>query len=129
MKRTFLVAVVVALVSGFIMTGCGKPTPAAAPAAQQLDIGVASPLTGTMAFLGGESINGILMAIEDQNAHGGVTIGGQNYMLNPIQRDTKADLIVAKSVAEELVFDKKVKIISGPFQSDAVGMQSCYRAE
>ncbi len=130
--RKFVIPILgVLLLAAMLVGGCVKPAPAPAPsapapapAAQQLDIGVASPLTGTMGFLGGEVSNSILMAIEDQNAKGGVTIGGQKYVINPIQRDTKADIVAAKSIAEELIFDKKVKIISGPFQADAVGMQA-----
>ncbi len=111
--------------------GCATPAPApastATPApapAQQLDIGDCSPLTGTMAFLGNQTINGNLLAIDDQNAKGGVTIGGQKYTINPIVRDTKADVVVAKTVAEELVYDKKVKVITGPFLADGVGIQT-----
>ncbi len=129
MKKVILAAILAVLVSGLILVGCAAPaqaptTQTPGPTAKQLDVGVCSPLTGTMAFLGNQTVNAILLAIEDQNAKGGVTIGGQKYLINPIQRDTKADLVVAKSVAEELVFDKKVKVISGPFQADAVGIQA-----
>jgi hypothetical protein len=58
--------------------------------------------------------NAVLMVIDDQNAEGGVTIAGRKYMLNPIIRDTKFDLLVGKSVTEEL-FDKGVKAIAGTF--------------
>ncbi len=130
MKKVLLSLLLLVLVVGIALMGCAKPaptpapTPTPAPAAQQLPIGVCSPLTGPMAFLGNQTINGTLLTIEDQNAKGGVTIAGQKYMLNPIIRDTKADLVVSKSIAEELIFDKKVKIIIGPFQADAIGMQT-----
>ncbi len=130
MKKMLLAAVVGALLSGLILGGCAKPSAAPAPSApapapeQSLSIGVASPLTGTMAFLGTEITNGISLAIDDQNAKGGVTIGGQKYVIKPILQDTKADLVVAKSIAEDLIYNKKVKIIAGPFMGDAVGIQA-----
>ena len=111
------------------MVGCAKPAPstgpAPAPAAPQtLDIGVAAPLTGPAANLGESINNAALMAIEDQNDQGGVTIAGQKYVLNPVIRDTKFDLLVGKYIAEELIFDKKVKVIVGPSVADSVGAQS-----
>ncbi len=63
------------------------------------------------------------MAIDDQNKQGGVTIGGQKYTINPIIRDSKNDLVLGKSMAEELIFDKGVKVIAGPFVFDAIGVQ------
>lgn len=130
MKKIAFSMLIILMVAGLVASACAAPapastpTPALAPAAQQLDIGVCSPLTGPMAFLGNQTINGTLLTIEDQNAKGGVTIGGQKYMLNPIVRDTKHDVVTARSIAEELIFDKKVKIIIGPFLSDGVGMQT-----
>ena len=89
-----------------------------------LDIGVATPLTGPAAHIGTNMKNAILMAIEDQNAQGGVKIAGERYLLNPIILDTKKDAAVGKAVAEQLVYDKKVKVIVGPFIDDSIGVQS-----
>ena len=89
-----------------------------------LDIGIATPLTGPPAYIGSHLQDGILLAIEDQNRQGGVTIAGQKYTLNPIIRDTKMDIVVGKSVAEEMVLGKGVKVIAGPFIADVVGVQS-----
>ena len=126
MKKIAFLVLVALMVAGLVVSACAAPTPTPtpAPAAQQLDIGVCSPLTGPMAFLGNQTINGTLLTIEDQNAKGGVTIGGQKYIVNPIVRDTKHDVVTARSIAEELIFDKKVKIVIGPFLSDGVGMQT-----
>jgi branched-chain amino acid transport system substrate-binding protein len=100
----------------------------AAAAPLTLDIGVASPVTGPTASLGIQMRNGALMAIEDTNAKGGVTIGGQKYRLNPITMDTKADPKEGKAVADQLVFDKKVKIIIGPSIEDAIAIQQVTEA-
>jgi len=91
---------------------------------KRLDIGIATPLTGPAAHIGTNTKNAALMAIDDQNAQGGVTIAGEKYMLNPIILDTKKDAAVGKSVVEQLIYDKKVKVIAGPFAEDAMAAQS-----
>lgn len=125
MKRILVTMLLIALVVGITTAGCTKPTPTPnAQPAKTLDIGIASPLTGSMSLVGTEIQNASLLAIDDQNKQGGVTIGGQKYMLNSIVRDTKQDLTLGKSIAEELIFTKGVKVIIGPFISDAIGAQS-----
>ena len=119
-KRGTLVLTVVV---GIVMLVGGwayaqKPAPA-----KTLDIGIATPLTGPAAHLGTNIKNAALMAIDDQNAQGGVTIAGQKYLLNPIILDTKKDAATGKAVAEQLVYDKKVKVVIGPFIDDAIGAQ------
>jgi branched-chain amino acid transport system substrate-binding protein len=91
-------------------------------AQKMLDIGITTPLTGPIANLGTNFKNGALMAIEDANARGGVTIAGVKYKLNPIIRDDKFDPATGKAVAEELVFDKKVKVIIGPSMIEGPSM-------
>ena len=112
-----LIALIVIVAAGrWVCTAEAKP--------KTLDIGVAIPLTGPAAFIGTQVQNGILMAIEDKNRQGGVTIAGEKYMLTALIRDTKFDAAVGKTIAEELIYDKKVKIILGPFLDDAAGVQS-----
>ncbi len=128
MKRLLLSSAAITLIAVVLAMGCAKPSavPSPVPTSETpktLDIGVATPLTGTMAFVGSHIRNAALLAIDDQNAQGGVTIAGQKYMLNPVIRDTKQDLVLGKSIAEELIFDKRIKIIVGPFISDAIGAQ------
>ena len=128
MKRVLLSLVLVVLIVGIAVAGCAKPAPTPTPTptpgtTKTLDIGVVAPLTGASAFLGTHIHNAILLAIDDQNAQGGVTVAGEKYVLNPIIRDSKFDVVVAKNVTEELVFDKKVKVIAGPMVGDAVGAQ------
>jgi len=128
MKRVLLSLMLIVLVIGIAVAGCAKPAPTPAPTPapappKTLDIGVASVLTGPAAALGTAIQNAILLTIDDQNNQGGITIAGQKYMLNPIIRDTKFSVIVGKSIAEELIFDKGVKVIAGPCLADAVGVQ------
>ncbi len=131
MKKVLLSLVLVVLIAAIAVGGCAKPapspapTPAPAPApTKTLDIGVNATLTGPNAHLGHHIHNAILLAIDDQNAEGGVTIAGEKYMLNPVIRDNKFDLVVAKNIAEEMVYDKGIKVIAGPSIADAVGAQS-----
>lgn len=121
-------AIAIALMLLIAVEACAAPpaTPtliAPTETPKTLDIGIATPLTGTMAFVGTHIRNAALLAIDDQNAQSGVTIGGQKYLLNPVIRDTKQDLVLGKSIAEELIFDKGIKVIVGPFISDAIGAQ------
>ena len=130
--RKFAISILaLVILAAILVGGCAKPTPAPstapAPTAappKTLDIGVAAPITGAAAFLGTNIQNGVLLAIDDQNKQGGITIGGQKYTLNPIVLDTKLDVVVGKSVGEELVYDKGVKVVAGPFLFDTVGVQS-----
>ena len=120
MKRTAL------LFASFIMIvvlASGQAFAQKAASRKTLDIGIATPLTGPAAHLGTNIKNAALIAIDDQNAQGGVTIAGQKYLLNPIVLDTKKDAAVGKAVAEQLVYDKKVKVVIGPFIDDAIGAQ------
>ena len=125
LKKVFLSALGVFLIACLIFAGCAQPAqaPPTTTAPKTLDIGIATPLTGPMAFVGTHIRNAALLAIDDQNEEGGVTIAGQKYTLNAIIRDTKQDLVLGKNIAEELVFDKGVKVIVGPFISDAIGAQ------
>ena len=128
MRKLAILILMAAIMVAMLTGGCAKPAPAPTPVpaptpAKTLDIGIATPLTGPIANLGTNIQNAILLAIDDQNKQGGVTIAGQKYVLNAIIRDTKHDVVVAKSIAEELIFDKGVKVIIGPFVADAIGMQ------
>jgi len=129
MKKLFLVSLLIVVVVGLILSGCAKPAPSPAPtpapaSPKPLDIGILTPLTGGEAYVGTNLQNAILLAIDDQNKQGGVTIAGEKYVLNPIIRDSKDDVMVGKSVAEEFIFDRGIKVIAGPFIGDAVGAQT-----
>lgn len=88
-----------------------------------LNIGVACVLTGPAAFIGGHMKNAIMMAIDDRNAKGGVTVGGKNYKLKGIVRDTKGDAQAGKMVVEELTDVYNVKLIAGPFAMESATVQ------
>ncbi len=127
MRKIAILILAAMIVTVMLVGGCAKPAPASTPAPAPpkiFDIGIVTPLTGPLAHLGTMMQNGILMAIDDQNEQGGITIAGQKYTLNAIIRDSKADVVAGRNIAEELVFDKGVKVIGGSFMGDAVGVQS-----
>lgn len=107
-----------------------QAAPAAGPATptKTLDVGFASVLTGPAAVIGTGLRKGFVLAVEDQNAKGGVTIGGEKYKINVIEADTKGDPAVGKTVAENLVYEKKVKLVAGPYSGDAITSQAVYEA-
>ena len=114
---------VACLVSVFVVL-FGLTATGWAQAPKTLTMGIATPLTGPAANVGANYRNAVLLAMEHQNAKGGVTIGGQKYLIDAITRDTKFDVTVAKTVSEELVFDKKVKIIFGASPVEMASMQA-----
>ena len=119
MKKCVYTCLFLVLLVGTAIICATKPAQA-----ETLDIGVVTPLTGPPAHLGTNIKNSILLAIDDQNKQGGVTIAGKKYTLSAIIRDSKADNATGRSIAEELVFNKKVKIVAGPFLADAIGAQT-----
>lgn len=116
-KRVLCLAMVAMFVVAFSATGWAQAT-------KTLDIGIVVPLTGPAANIGSNHRNAVLLAIENQNAKGGVTIAGQKYVLNAIVRDSKFDSAVAKTVTEEVVYNKKVKVIFGATPIETSSMQS-----
>jgi branched-chain amino acid transport system substrate-binding protein len=122
-KMKKLLVLILTGVTGIMMLAGGWAYAQKPASPKTLDIGIATPLTGPAAHLGTNIKNAALIAIDDQNAQGGVTIAGQKYLLNPIILDTKKDAATGKAVAEQLVYEKKVKIVIGPFIDDAIGAQ------
>lgn len=117
-KLLGLVSIIVAIV-GLLLPGCGTETETGT-----LDIGIATPLTGPAGSVGTNVSRAVQMAIDDQNASGGVTIGGTTYLLNSVVRDTKLDPATAKTIAEEMVYNDGIKIIFGPTPNEGPTMQA-----
>ncbi len=92
MKRSGTIILLAAILIG-LMSGWAYAQKASA---KTLDVGIATPLTGPAAHLGTNIKNAALMAIDDQNAQGGVKIAGETYLLNPIILDTKKDAAVGQ---------------------------------
>jgi branched-chain amino acid transport system substrate-binding protein len=58
--------------------------------------------------------DGVKLAVQEINDAGGFQVGDTVYKINLIERDTRSDVANTIAVAQELVQDKKVKVIFGP---------------
>jgi branched-chain amino acid transport system substrate-binding protein len=112
-RRLFLSAAAVAVLaaSGLL------PLPAAAQSKEPIKIGAVLSLTGPGAGLGLAERNGIQLAEKAINEKGGVK--GRPLQILIEDDGSKAD--IAKSKAENLVFNEKVKAIVGPSLTASTG--------
>lgn len=78
-----------------------------------LDIGVSDALTGGAAVYGLPQKNAVQMAADEINAEGGVKVGEDNYMLNVIAYDDKANPTEATNAVRKLIDRDGVKYILG----------------
>lgn len=81
----------------------------ATPAPKSIKIGFLGPLTGGLAILGESSMDGILMAVDEWNARGGVL--GRPIEL--VSGDTQCDGEAAYHMADRIILDEEVKFIVG----------------
>ena len=103
MKRITALGLALGVATALIGTG---------PAAAQIKIGVAGPLTGGSAAFGAQLKNGVEQAVADINAQGG--INGQKIQL--FGRRRRGDPKQGVSVANKFVADG-VKFVIGHFNS------------
>jgi len=90
-------------------------------AEKTLNIGVSDALTGGGAVYGLPQANAVKMAAEEINASGGVIVGADNYMLNVIAYDDKANPTEASNAVRKLIDRDGVKYILGFCCSGATG--------
>jgi branched-chain amino acid transport system substrate-binding protein len=94
---------------------------AVAPAAQaqqeELKIGVIAALSGGGTGWGLGLQRGVQIAIDEVNDAGGLKVGGKTYRLRQIAFDDQYNAAQAKTAADRLVNQEKVKIIFGPVGS------------
>jgi branched-chain amino acid transport system substrate-binding protein len=66
-------------------------------------IGVGQPLSGNLAPLGKDLLNGVQMAVDEINAAGGVRVAGKSVLLEVVSADDKANPEAGKAAAQTLV--------------------------
>jgi branched-chain amino acid transport system substrate-binding protein len=93
----------------------GKPCPAMA--AEEIKIGEINPLSGHLAQHGLEIHQGIVYAVEEANARGGVA--GRRVKL--VSRDDQSKPEVALNQAQDLIIREKVKGLVGGYVDSLVG--------
>jgi len=81
--------------------------------AKVLTIGEIDAMTGMFADIMKYVPEGVNLAKEYINSKGGISVGGEKYMIEIELRDSKSTPEGATAAANELVFDKKVKFITG----------------
>nr|WP_223879240.1 branched-chain amino acid ABC transporter substrate-binding protein [Chitinimonas arctica] len=110
-------------VAALVLAACGNkeaaPADAAAPQAanevQVVKLGFAAPLTGPQAHYGKGYQNGVLLALDDENANP-PTIGGKKVKFELMAEDDQADPKTGTQVAQKLV-DAQVAGVIGHFNS------------
>lgn len=116
--RLVVMVFVMIVLFSLLVPGCKTET-----ATNQLDIGVASTLTGPAGVVGTNVLHGIQMAIDDQNSLGGITIAGKKYLLHSVVRDDQYNPATCKVIVDELINKINAKIIFGPTPVGAVAVQ------
>jgi len=89
----------------------------AAQQQEELKLGVIAALSGGGTAWGQGLVRGIEIASEEVNAAGGLKVGGKSYKLKVIPYDDQYNAAQAKTAAERLVHDEKVKFMFGPVGS------------
>jgi branched-chain amino acid transport system substrate-binding protein len=110
MKKISLVCFVLLAVTAFCFAGAGKDT---GSAETTITIGGIFPLSGDVAVYGVEAQRGILLAIEEINAAGGV--GGKKIVL--ISEDDEGNPEKTVNAYTKLTTQNRVKIIIGSLTS------------
>ncbi len=121
MKRLLLIALVIVLASGLILSGCAKPAPAPAPGpgpspapapAETIKIGLLYPLTGPMAMTGARMLEANKLAFE----HAGNQVAGKK--IEVISGDSGSQPAMAIDTARKMVEHDNVAIILGPIMGN-----------
>lgn len=133
MKKKVSILVVLMVIFGLLVSGCGNSTPSSAPSAgnagssgsaggtDKLVLGVPTAL-GTIE--GQTALNSIKMAVEEINGAGGVEVKGKKYQFEVASIDTReaeAGVPVndALSAVTKLMTEKKpYAIVGGSFRSE-----------
>ena len=101
-----------AVCAAVLLSACGEQTPSTAP--DTLKIGAIVELTGELPAIGASSRNAALMAVEEVNAAGGVTVAGKNYAIELVLEDNAAKPDQSAAAANKLITQDEVLAIIGP---------------
>lgn len=84
---------------------------------EELKLGVIAALSGGGTAWGQGLHRGVELAADEVNAAGGLKVGGKTYKLRVIPYDDQYNAAQAKTAADRLVNDEKVRFIFGPVGS------------
>ncbi|MEM1109965.1 MAG: urea ABC transporter substrate-binding protein [Planctomycetota bacterium] len=85
--------------------------------ADKVKIGVLHSLSGTMAISETSLRDVVLMASEEINAAGGVSVGGKSYMIDPVVVDPASDWPLFAEKAKQLITQDEVAVTFGCWTS------------
>jgi branched-chain amino acid transport system substrate-binding protein len=114
-RHNYLTLVFLLIGFSFFLLFWGKP--GLLMAAETIKIGEVDPLSGHLAQHGTEIHQGILLAVEEANAKGGVA--GRQVQL--ISRDDQSKPVVALNQAQDLIIREKVVGLVGGYVDSLVG--------
>jgi len=101
--RLFVLLPAICLLA-LMVAGCPAPEEEeAVDEAIEVVLGYSGPLSGPAAEYGQDGLNGILMAVEDINAAGGIEIEGQRYRFRVAYYDDMADPTITMTNVERLL--------------------------
>jgi branched-chain amino acid transport system substrate-binding protein len=106
-----------AATSGLI-TGCSKVP-------DTIRIGVAQPLSGPLAALGQDLLNGVTLAVEELNK-AGYTVDGKRVKLELVAQDDRSDPAAGKAAAQQLVESGVVAVIGHLNSGVSIAAASIY---
>lgn len=110
MRRTILGSLVALLLIGSACAGGSSRVGLKSGDRTPIRIGVVGPMSGQASFVGKNMEEGIQLAVEDLNAHGGV-VGRQ---VEYIKRDDEGDPAKTSTAVRELIEKEGVSAIFGP---------------
>jgi branched-chain amino acid transport system substrate-binding protein len=101
------------MTSAFAALAIALATSSAFAAEKKLTVGVADALTGGGAVYGLPQANAVRMAADEINAGGGIKVGSDNYKIDVIAYDDKANPTEATNAVRKLIDRDGVKYILG----------------
>ena len=110
MRKYGALVMITLLAAFFILGGVNKSKAEAAPSAKTLKVGVLFALNWP---IGVWALDAIQIDVDRLNADGGLNIGGEKYKIKLIVDDHKMDQAAAKSAAQRVIYQDKVKYILG----------------
>jgi branched-chain amino acid transport system substrate-binding protein len=93
-------------------------TVAVAQQPKQITLGAAVQLTGTQANTGRYYRDGYGLTVDQINSKGGITVGGQKYLLALKLYDNQSDVNLGVRQYVQLLSQDKVNFLLGPFSSN-----------
>ncbi|AVS73617.1 branched-chain amino acid ABC transporter substrate-binding protein [Paracidovorax cattleyae] len=89
--------------AALVLAGCSRMP-------DTVKIGVAQPLSGPLAALGQDMLNGVKMAVDELN-QSGFMVDGKRVTLEVVAQDDRADAATGKTVAQQLVESGVVAVV------------------